>query len=234
MKEALSALLGLVYPPCCMLCKEPAEHFLCDACADGLLQPFPGFVCSTCGHPRQFLPCNECRQAPPAYSCARAASPYSDDLAHTIHIFKYRDSPQLAVPLGRLLARYARGVRMSLGELAFDTVTSVPMLAARERARGYNQADRLARVVAGDLGIAYDRELLARAKRTRPQVGLRGTARAANVEGAFRVPRPSGAAGKCILVIDDVSTTGSTLKECAAVLREAGAASVYALSLAAG
>ncbi|MDR3707547.1 MAG: ComF family protein [Capsulimonadaceae bacterium] len=233
-QAAADAFLWLVYPDGCMICKEASGPFLCDRCADDLLVPFPALVCSTCGHPRQVLPCRRCQMSPPAYVATRAASPLAGELAQVIHHFKYHDRPQLALPLGRLLARHALGIRHSLGDLSFDRVTCVPMLRSRERARGYNQADRLARVTAAELRLSYAPDLLKRAKRTRPQVGLHREQRQSNIEGAFVATGKPSVTGLRILVIDDVSTTGATLDACAVALREAGAAAVYGLALAAG
>ncbi len=178
--------------------------------------------------------CNGCRQRPPAFDCARALGAYQGVLREAVHHFKYRHCPALAEPLGSLLAAHARTHSEALHRLQYDSVLPMPMHAARQRQRGYNQSERLARVVARELHLALDTTLLVRTRMTRPQVGLTARRRRSNLQGAFRVCRPQEAAGKTFLLIDDVMTTGASLSECAAMLKLAGARHVYALALAAG
>ena len=159
---------------------------------------------------------------------------YEGVLRTAIHHFKYRDRPQLDVPLGGLLAAFARANGAALNGLRFDALIPVPMHSVRKRLRGYNQSERLTRVLASELGLPLVTEALVRTRATRAQVGLTGEARRGNVRGAFTVRRPEAVRGKTLLLIDDVVTTGSSLHECALVLKAAGAQAVYALTLAAG
>ena len=138
------------------------------------------------------------------------------------------------MPLGCLLAEHARAQASALNGLRFDGLLPVPMHPVRERVRGYNQSERLARVVAAELGLPLLPRVLVRARSTRPQVGLSEDARRTNLRGAFAVKQPERVAGKTLLLIDDVVTSGSSLHECAAALNAAGAKAVYALTLAAG
>ena len=232
--EAVGALLWLVFPGACLICRAPAEDGLCDTCADDLLVPFDSPLCPTCGHPRRHLPCSACLEDPPAFAALRAAAPFTGEMAELVHLFKYRDRPCLAHPLGRLLARSARRMSASLGDLAFDVCTCVPMSPTRERTRGYNQADRLGRVVASELSLPYDRRILRRTRSVHAQVGLRREARRENLAGVFEAIGSPAVAEKRILIVDDVSTTGATLRECALALQKAGAGAVYGLVLAAG
>lgn len=159
---------------------------------------------------------------------------YDGILREAIHRFKYQDRPQLAEPLGLLLTQYAHSQSSDLNALRFDGLLPVPMHPVRQRLRGYNQSERLARVLSRELGIPQANNLLLRRRSTRPQVGLDREARQINLRAAFTVPNPEIVAGKALLLVDDVSTTGSTLHECAHSLKSAGAKSVYALTLAAG
>ena len=231
--SALDSAIWLFYPSRCLLCGEPAPDSLCPACADSLVAPLAEPVCPICGHSRLTLPCTACASNPPRFVAARAAGPFGDDLQHMIHLLKYRDRPQLAVPLGKRLAQYARDMRQSLADLDVDFVAAVPMRKERLRRRGYNQSDRLARVLAEELNLPYERDALVRTRRVRPQMQLKREQRLVNLIGVFAVGR-CDVTGKCILLIDDVSTTGATFRECAAVLREGGAKGVWCLALAAG
>jgi ComF family protein len=159
---------------------------------------------------------------------------YNGILRAAIHRCKFRDRPQLAEPLGCALADYAQTQASSLNGLKFDAVVPVPMNAARRRVRGYNQAERIATALARELELPLETQLLRRARRNRAQVGLSADERRENLRGSFSVTRPDLVQDRIFLVVDDVTTTGSTLHECAKALREAGAKAVYCLTLAAG
>ena len=227
--------LSLLYPPRCLVCRTLGETGLCADCLAQIVSvTLPS--CRTCG--QTIAPpgvhCQHCRLRRPAYDRARAMGAYEGVLQTALHHFKYHDRPQLAAPLGLLLAAFARGNAPDLNGLHFDALLPVPMHPIRRRLRGYNQSERLARVVAGELGLPLLTDALVRTHATRPQVGLAGDDRRSNLAGAFAVRRPKAVSGKALLLIDDVVTTGSSLHECALVLKAYGAKSVYALTLAAG
>lgn len=228
--EVISPLLSLLYPPRCAVCRILGDDApLCGVCAAAIL-PVPEPFCAWCGHPlHSNAKCRLCARREPAFACARALGAYDGVLRDAIHHFKYHDRPGLAEPLGILLAQQAR---QEFGGITFDAVLPVPMHAARQRLRGYNQAERLARVVARVLCLPLNASVLVRTAATRPQVGLNAQARQSNLSRAFAARHPMH--GQTVLIVDDVSTTTTTLHECAAVLNAAGARTVYALSLAAG
>ena len=111
-----------------------------------------------------------------------------------------------------------------------EALVPVPLHSRRIRHRGYNQSLLLARELAKLTGLDLDEELLVRIKDTPPQVGASRPQRRGNVEGSFRCQRD--VAGRALILVDDVATTGSTLSACAAALRAAGAATVWGLVLA--
>ena len=226
--------LTLLYPPRCLVCKALGESGLCAACA-GQITPIAAPFCATCGHTlAREGGCINCSAQRPAFDRARAFGAYDGVLRHAVHQFKYRDRPQMAAPLGHLLAGYARDHASELNGLRFDALLPVPMHPIRQRRRGYNQSERLARVLGDELHLPLLTGALLRVRPTRPQVGLTGEARRTNLQGAFAVKRPELVRGKALLLIDDVVTSGSSLHECALVLKAAGAKAVYALTLAAG
>lgn len=231
----LDPVLALIYPPRCSLCRTLCSAAcLCDACADAIT-PVPDPKCAHCGHPcGDNIHCSNCRFRRPAFVRGRALGGYEGILRDAIHRFKFHDRPALAEPLGIRLAAFARAESSFLHSLQFDALVPVPMHPTRKRLRGYNQSERLARVVARELSLPLETRCLVRARPTRPQVGLSGKSRQTNLHGAFAVPHPAGVTGKTLLLIDDVTTTGATLNECAATLTSAGAQAVYALTLAAG
>ena len=230
----LDPFLTLLYPPRCLVCGVLGASGLCAACARQIV-PVGLPQCARCGH--ALAPeghCFNCAARTPAFARARAMGSYEGVLRTAIHHFKYRDRPQLDSPLGGLLAAYARENGAALNGLRFDALVPVPMHSVRKRLRGYNQSERLARVLASELGLPLVTDILVRTRAARAQVGLTGGARRGNVRGTFAVRRADTVVGKTLLLIDDVATTGSSLHECAAVLKSAGAKAVYALTLAAG
>lgn len=230
----LDPVLDLIYPPRCAACGQGSESPLCGRCLDAI-SPVPPPLCSCCGQSTAGRDlCSHCAYRIPAFTAARALGAYAGVLEQAIHRLKYRDRPQLAEPLGIALAEFARTHASALSLAEVDFIAPAPMSPARRRVRGYNQAERLARVVARELGIPLDTTCLRRVKSARPQVGLTQEARQQNLTGVFSVSNNETVAGKTILIVDDVSTTGATLDECARVLKAAEAKAVYALTLAAG
>ncbi|MCW3058218.1 MAG: putative amidophosphoribosyltransferase [Capsulimonas sp.] len=229
---AAGPFLSLLYPPKCVVCGLLGVPPLCEDCLAAITPP-PSPACVRCGlSTGEADACRHCSARPPAFDRARALGAYDGVLRHAIHLFKYRDRPQLAQPLGHILAQHLQ--TGDLFETPFDLIVPVPMHPARQRVRGYNQSERLARVLSQELGIPMDAKSLYRTRNTRPQVGLASGARESNLIGAFAIRNPSAITGKTILLLDDVSTTGSSLNECAAALKSAGAKTVYGLTLAAG
>ena len=228
-RDELRRCCDLLLPPACLLCGErlpaglPATDF-CPPCRDGLPQPAPA-RCPLCAvayrSPAPSLHhCETCLRQPPPFVKVHAVGPYAGTLQDAIQRFKYHGQLPLERPLGTLLAETVlsgRGPRPHL-------VAAVPLHKNRLRARGYNQAVQLARQVDRHLGVPVAPELLCRVRDTAAQQGLDAAARNSNLRGAFAAPRP--VAGRRILLVDDVMTTGATARECAAVLCAAGAAAV--------
>lgn len=153
---------------------------------------------------------------------------YEGTAKELIHQFKYSGKEYLAeslVPF--LLKRWLQDPEMKTA----DFFASVPSHPARLRDRGYNQSEVLAREFAKTAGRPY-LSALKRSRNTVSQTELGKEERAKNVEAAFQVRNPSSIQGKRALLVDDVCTTGATLSECARTLRQAGAAEVFALTLA--
>lgn len=230
----LDPFLRLLYPPRCLVCRALGGSGLCVHCLSQIVPVTPP-LCRTCGHPLAGKSnCANCAVRPPAFAAARSLGAYDGVLRAAIHQFKYRDRPQLALPLGMALAAMARAQAADLNHLRFDALLPVPMHTVRHRLRGYNQSERLARVVSSELTMPMLPDVLLRIRSTRPQVGLSADARRRNLAGAFAVRHDEAVQGKTLLLVDDVVTTGSSLHECALVLKSCGAKSVYCLTLAAG
>jgi ComF family protein len=160
--------------------------------------------------------CPRCRRAKRAVDRARAVGQYEGALRTIVHALKYEGRRSLARPLAKLMR--ARGAEMLAGA---DFVVPVPLHGSRRRQRGFNQAADLAR----HLGLPV-RDVLRRRHATVPQSGLPAPRRHRNVRNAFTVTRAGqvDVAGRILVVVDDVSTTGATLDACARVLKEAARA----------
>jgi len=227
-------LLDFVLPPLCLGCGVVVSETgaLCPGCFAGVTF-ISGPVCDRCG---RVLPqaeggpggiCAACAAAPPPYRRARAALHYDDGSRALVLRFKYADRTEAAPAFARWMQR--AGADLLAGA---DVVVPVPLHRWRLITRRYNQAALLARHLARLGGLAHVPEALVRLRRTRNQ-GLFGRAgRVRNVRGAFAVRRPEAIAGRAVVLVDDVLTSGATAGECARVLLRAGAASVDVLTLA--
>ena len=147
-----------------------------------------------------------------------------------IHDFKYGHQTHLRHPLGQWLSEALDDPR--LAGRRFDLVVPVPLHPARQRERGFNQAALLTRTLRRD-GLALG-DVLQRTRYTTTQTQFDRSERMENLRGAFRLRRGSNVQGLRMLLVDDVLTTGSTLSECASVLKKNGALSVHAVTVARG
>jgi len=192
-------------------------------------------VCARCGEPFAVPDprlakrrCGSCLRAAGHFDLARSLGPYDEPLAEAVRLLKYRHQTGLA----RALAERAATGGMEPELMAVDVVVPVPLHPRRLRARGYNQSGWLARHLAPAVGAPLDLTALVRAVWTVPQVGLTRPQRAANVKGAFRVTEPGRVAGRAVLLVDDVFTTGATAEACARALKDAGATRVHVWTVA--
>ena len=231
-----AALLSLFYPAHCAACgcrlpgEGSKEGVICDECRKSILPP-PAHCCPTCSHPMAgiFL-CPNCDGRRWHLSVIVAACRYEGIVRELIQRFKYGRDQSLICLLGDLLVTALEDPRIKGKE--FDVIVPVPLHSLREREREFNQSELLASRLAKKLGIPVIRALK-RTRATAPQAGFDRTRRMENLEGAFALKRaiPSDAT---ILLVDDVTTTGTTLDACAAILREEGASEVCAVTIARG
>lgn len=219
-------VMDWIYPPHCAGCSSPGNRF-CQTCLSLVKVIDQDKVCPRCGIPQSTVElCQECAVGEPEFTAVRSWGLYEGPIRKAIHRLKYQNdlgvSEDLAKPLSLLLEDLNWHI---------DLVLPVPLSRMRMRSRGYNQSAMLARWIAGARGVPYNAACLTRSKDTISQVGLSGEERRRNVLGAFEAV-PDLAAGKSLLVIDDVTTTGATMQACAKALILAGARQVYGLTLA--
>lgn len=228
------AVLDLALPPLCPACREPvAGRGLCAACWSKLSfigRPY----CERLGIPFAYDPgpgilSMEAIADPPAYNRARAAVRFDDISRALVHGLKYGDRLDLAPMMGRWISHAGREL---LAEA--DALVPVPLHWRRLWSRRFNQSAMLAAAISAESKVPVVTGALKRVKATAQQVGLSRPERAANVQGAFRVPDEGKAAvaGRRLIVVDDVLTSGATVEGCARALLRAGAANVDVLVFA--
>jgi len=234
-RAAGHALTDLILPPQCLACdrRVAGDGSLCPECWSALRlieRPF----CERLGTPFPYdigegAESAEAIADPPPFRRCRAVAAYDDVARRLVHGLKYRDRLELAGWMGAWMARAGAGL---IGDA--DLVVPVPMHRRRLWSRRFNQSASLAAAVAAIAGKPLATAALVRVRPTRQQVGLSAAERDRNVRGAFKVPddRRLAVAGRSVLLVDDVLTTGATVKAATRVLVRAGAAAVDVLVFA--
>lgn len=229
--QATNALLNWVFPATCTVCGRSGGS-LCDECAQQA-KPVGESICIRCGRVQEQRSdsCPLCRSPiDNPLQMVRAATIHAPPILQCIHALKYDNRPELAGPLARyLVAAFHLDDWKSIAP-QIDVVIPVPIHAERRAERGYNQAELLADFFCRQVGLPLQPELIERTRHTRQQVGLNARERGENVEDAFRAAPV--VAGRILLLVDDVYTTGSTLRACANAAAMRGARAIYAIALA--
>ena len=218
----VAALADLFYPERCVGCGQRSSDMLCRACFEAL--PIVGRpVCERCGLPTAFATfvCEECKNVDFGFESARAPLKYEGVGKKIVHALKYRGYKRVVEKLAAPLM-----IQVIVDD-RFDAVVPVLLHRSRLRKRGFNQAELLARAVAGKINATVS-DTLEVVRSTRDQVVLSAAQRRANVAGAYSARTPLW--GR-VLLVDDVFTTGATMSACAGTLVRAGAREVHALSL---
>lgn len=247
MTAAAHGLFAVLFPSNCRICQAPLTSVsllpVCQECLRSL-RPIAGPLCAACGErlasrhlvsERDGAPlCGMCLRVEPVFTRAAAYGSYEAGLRDLVHLLKYQHVRPAANVLGRMLA----DVIAELAEVFAGqppVVVPVPLHAAKLRQRGFNQSELIARAAlklnSGGLDLKLNSSVLVRQRATESQTGLTPHQRRENIRGAFRVQRPAEVAGRDVLLVDDVFTTGTTASECARVLRRAGAGRVFVVTV---
>jgi ComF family protein len=239
----LESIFGVLFPSECRLCHTPLDNVsripVCRECL-AAIEPVRAPQCVVCGDrlvSAQLLMgdgrCASCRNFEPEFERAVSFGEYEGGLRGLIHLLKYESITPVAGPLGSMMAEAIKELLAGRGCLQ-PLLVPVPLHNSRSRSRGFNQAELIARSAARNLspGLEVDSGILVRKRDTISQVGLSREERMENVRGAFRINAPERVKGRILIVVDDVMTTGTTLSECARVLKRAGAERVWAATVA--
>jgi ComF family protein len=234
-----SKFLELIYPPKCHICQsflisdgDRVGH-ICTDCFESLVR-ISSPLCPVCGIPfisrveKDHL-CGNCLRKRPYFDALAAPFLYEGGIMDAIHQIKYNGRTYIAGSVGELAASLAK---KRFGDTNGFLMMPVPLHPKRLKERGFNQSLVLVRAIAPSLEIEIDFLSLRRIKYTNPQTGLKQIERQRNVRGAFGLIGRPELKGKKVILVDDVATTGSTLNECAKVLKRAGCERVFCLVLA--
>lgn len=225
-----STLLRLLFPESCPVCEKPSRDHktapICSPCWQAI-EPYHGPICYICGKP---LPsdasrtCGDCLKSKPAFTWARSFGIYEGTLKESLHHLKYYGIRRLAKPLSEMMLT----IHLPLA----DAMIPVPLYQKKLRKKEFNHSALLARHLADKTGIPLVLNSLVKIKDTAPQVGLSARERISNLKNSFRVVSRDSIEGKDIVLVDDVFTTGTTVRECSRLLKKAGAKNIYVLLLA--
>ncbi|MBX9624998.1 MAG: ComF family protein [Gemmataceae bacterium] len=237
--EVARGFLHLLYPNACLICDAPEagtetyRHGLCSGCLAAVTADLHD-ACPRCAatvgpHTDTADGCPACRGRGFAFARAVRLGPYDGQLRDAVLRMKHAPGEGLAEMMGRVFSA-TRGP--ALKDAGAGLVLPVPLHWRRRWARGYNQAAALGRELAAALGAEFRPGWLRRVKAATQKSQPSATARRENMKGAFRVGRGARCAGRAVLLVDDVMTTGATADEAARVVRQAGAAAVTVAVLA--
>jgi ComF family protein len=222
-KNALKTFADIVIPNLCFVCEEKiTSGHLCKKCVEKIEFLFPP-LCKLCSRP--FVPnkkriCGKCKSTNAfPYEQLICVTTYREPIASLIHLFKYENYSYLSDTLSALMIKHLAKIGFKFSD--YDIIIPVPMHRAKLRERGYNQSELLAKTIAKHFNISLRNDII-NVKSLRPQQAkLDGTKRKENLKDLFEVKE--NMEGKNIMLIDDIFTTGQTVKECAAALKGKGA-----------
>lgn len=247
LRGVAESLFVTLFPSNCRICSDPLFGIsrlpVCDRCLRSI-QPIAGAVCSICGErlvsPDAFheqstqLNCGLCNRAKPPFAQAVTYGSYEGGLRELIQLLKYQHVRPAASVLGRMLAEAMTKLK-SVTDSSHMLVIPVPLHRRRLRERGFNHCELIAKAalkLASVEQLSMDTSLLKRRRETQSQTGLTRHQRRENVRAAFVVEKSAVVAGRSVLLVDDVFTTGTTVSECARTLLRAGASNVFVATVA--
>ena len=211
-------ILSFLFPSPCAVCQKPAgrNRFVCSSCKEHLSLLKPGALCKTCLAP---LPsgaglCGRCLKNNPAYDRLVACVPYQGKLRTSLHRYKFGGRSDLHTSFAMMMCAQL----LSFGCTDFDVVVPIPLSKERLRERGFNQAELIAKDIAKQFHVPCVSNALKKCQDTERQSELNIHQRSKNIRGAFALNNPDAVRGKNVLLVDDIFTTGATMREAAKTL----------------
>jgi ComF family protein len=208
------------------------DNLLCSACWKKykfIAKPF----CACCGYPFSFemedqALCGKCIKLPPYFDSARYLFKFDQDSKKLIHALKYNDQTHLAKIFAKLQYNIYRE------DIAkYDLIIPVPMHWLKRMLRMYNQASLLGNELSKITNIPINNDILLKTRWTKAQSTLKKNARQKNLQGSFKIMKPELLKGRKVILVDDVLTTGATVKECSKILKKNGVSEIMVLTIAA-
>jgi competence protein ComFC len=231
LKRFFSNLLTVFFPHLCFNCSTKIpQGYLCPKCFEKIEFLYPP-LCRLCAKPitnNTSLLCQDCRGTEPDYQKIISAVFYKGPIVDLIHLFKYKNHDYLGPWLAQLLISQLSKTGQQLK--GFDLITYVPLHKESLKTRGYNQSRILAKELSKHFQIPLVDDIIIEVKSKKSQTAVERKDRQSNISGIFQAAE--NISGKKIIIVDDIFTTGSTLSECAKVLKEAGAKNIIGITLA--
>jgi len=230
------SILDWIYPPKCVACgmiipihdKLHKKFWLCTHCI-ALFEPISTSICEICGVPTDDINvCSACTTKKHNFTTNHACFVYEDLVRDLLLSLKFRNKKNVAYGLGYLWAGFVKSKAYLLDESII--LVPVPMHPKKQRERGFNQAEILAKILSQELKIPFC-NILTRTVDTPPMAGLHPSLRAENLQGAFSIVSKISVGGKKLMLVDDIYTTGASLNECALTLKNAGANTISCMTL---
>ncbi len=236
----LSLVLDIVFPPKCIFCNcimpIRTKICICESCEEEV--PFiKGKVCNKCGQPMEASAqsdmCLDCRRNPHEYIQGISVLEYKGKVKHTIVRLKFYGKKKYAEALGSIVANKIKSMN---NWPSFDLIVYTPLHKTSYTKRGYNQAGLIAGTISKEMGVDIGKDVLLKIRKTKSQNKLTRAQRLINIKNAFSVNNRALDLVKdaCILLVDDVYTTGTTVDECTRTLKKAGANKVFVVTAAIG
>lgn len=230
LKEYLAAARNIFLPALCFNCEAKIKGgYLCKACVEKIEFLYPP-LCRLCSKPidsHKTGLCKDCIGKIPPYEKVICIARYKEPLINLIHLFKYKNCDYLIDLFSHLM--HSHLLKLGFNCSSYDLVTSVPMYRGKIRNRDYNQSSLLAQSFANYFKICFKDDIIYELEERISQTKILASKRRENVSNVFCVK--SDVTDKKIILIDDIFTTGATTKECACVLKEAGAKEITIIAL---
>lgn len=230
-RAAWDFVLDLIFPKFCVGCALEGE-WVCPDCLKKIIRVVTQ-VCPDCERISEFgRYCETCRKKHKLSGIIVAAYYKEGPIKEAVHNLKYNNVLELKEFLGKLMAE---ALKNNIDNIGGDILlTAVPMHFLRQAQRGYNQAEILAEHVAADLKLPRNFKIIKKIRKTKSQVSKSGKKRRESLKNSFKIIDELAVKNRTIIIVDDVTTTGTTLEECAKVLKTAGAKRVWGLVIARG